>query len=178
MAVWLQIIGKRKLESLEKEKEKIINIINDIELDLSFLPQSKYNPENWSIKKTEENEYFDYMFEPKIISNSIRIIFNNSDFLEFSGPFEFFSDWFLLGDKYPKEIAEGWRKIFGEISKNYGITELFYFSEWFFATELIHSNEDEENATELFERFENHKEYQKSSLENMNHNEYYKEILT
>lgn len=178
MAVWLQIIGKRKLESLEKEKEKIINIINDIQLDLSFLSQPKYNPENWSIKKTKEHEYFEYMFEPKNISNSIRIIFNNSDFLEFSGPFEFFSDWFLLGDKYPKEVAEGWRKIFGEISKNYGITELFYFSEWFFATELIHSNEDEENATELFEMFENHKEYQKSSLDNMNHYEYYKELLT
>jgi acyl-CoA synthetase (AMP-forming)/AMP-acid ligase II len=177
MAVWLQIIGKRKLESLEKEKEKIIKIINTINLDSAFLSQSKYNPENWNVRKTEENEYFEYNFVPKIISNSIRIIFNNSDFLEFSGPFDFFSGWYLLGDKYPKEIAEGWQKIFGEISKNYGITELFYFSEWFFATELIHGNEDEENATELFERFEKCKDNQKVSLNNMKHNEYYEEIL-
>lgn len=180
MAVWLQIIGKRKFESLAKEREKISNIIHKTKLDLDFLFQSKYNPENWLVKKTDGMEYFEYKLygNSKSVMNSIRIIFNNPEFIEFSGPFEFFSNWFLLGDRYPIEILEGWKKILCEISKNYGITELFYFSEWFFATELIHSNENGENANELFEMFENYNYNQKKSLKNMKNNEYYKEILT
>jgi len=181
MAVWLQIIGKRNSESLQIERQKVENVISRIELDLDFLSNyghsSNYNSNNWTFKKNNEIEYYEYPLgdRQKNDFNSIRIIFNNPNFIEFSGPFPFFSDWYLLGERYPEIVGKGWCKIFNEISKEYGIEELFYFSEWFFATELIHSGE--ENANDLFEAFELKKVNEKSSLIGLNYDEYFKEKI-
>ena len=39
MAVWIQIIGLRKSDSIEKEKEKIFEILNKTEFDFDFVKQ-------------------------------------------------------------------------------------------------------------------------------------------
>lgn len=181
MAVWLQIIGKRDSNSLEDERKKIFEIVSNINLDLSFLEntefKSSYNPKNWRLGQEYNMEYYEYPLVDDLNTRfrSIRVIFNNPNFLEFSGPFDFFSEWFYLGDKFPEKISSGWRKIFEVIARDYKMNELIYFSEWFFATELIHSGE--ETAKELFECFEKYKENEKKSLTQLNHNEYYCENL-
>ena len=49
MAVWIQIIGIRKSDSNEIEKEKVRKILNTTELDFDFV-KSNYGVE---IEKTE-----------------------------------------------------------------------------------------------------------------------------
>ena len=181
MAVWLQIIGKRNSESLDLERQKIKDILSRIELDLSFLSNyynlKNYKSDNWTLKKDNEIEYYEYPLSDRQKNdfNSIRIIFNNPYFIEFSGPFDFFSAWYWLGERYPEIVCKGWCKIFNQISKEYGVKELFYFSEWFFATELIYCGE--ENAYELFKAFEEKKANEKSSLIGLNYDEYFIEKI-
>lgn len=181
MAVWLQIIGKRDFISFEKEREKLFDILSNISLDLSFLEStefnSEYDPKLWTLDEKYNMTYFEYPLtnSSEIGFNSIRVIFNNPKFIEFSGPFMFFSEWFYLGNEFSGKIENGWRKIFKQIAKEYQMNNLVYISEWFYPTELIHNGE--ESVEELFERFKLNDAKEIQYLGNLNHNDFFLEKL-
>ena len=181
MAVWLQIIGKRDFISLEKEYKKLLDILSNIKLDLSFLEDTEFNSEYdsklWRLIEKYNMTYFEYPLNhfSDIGFNSIRIIFNNPKFIEFSGPFIFFSEWFYLGNQFSGKIENGWRNIFRQIAKEYQLNNLIYISEWFYPIELIHNGEY--SVEEFFERFELNNAKEIQNLGNLTHNDFFLEKL-
>ena len=89
MAVWIQIIGLRKSDSIENEKEKILKILNKTEFDFNFVkqkPDIELEKTEWTLIQSKGIEFF----ELPILDQSLKIYFDNSDFIEFSGSFELF----------------------------------------------------------------------------------------
>ncbi|POS00572.1 hypothetical protein Q361_1561 [Flavobacterium croceum DSM 17960] len=170
MAIWMQIIGKRNLKSIEYEREYFSQILKDINSSFFSINQD----ENvWKLNEREGMEFFEYRFSEETTLDSIRITFNNSEFIDFSGSFEYFSTYYKFVDYENRKSTEEWRKIFKTIAKAYGITELYYFSEDFFPLEYIYDNESK--AVELFNLLENGKE--SKELYNLNYDEYFVEQI-
>ena len=64
MAFWIQILGERKLDSLELERKRVSKILHDMDIDLSFLSHSKfesrYDRKKWKLTKRKIFEFFEY----------------------------------------------------------------------------------------------------------------------
>lgn len=176
----MQIIGQRKFQSLDEEREKVKNILAKMEISLAFLSDtyfnSDYNPENWKLIKTEATEFFEYrLSDQKHRTHSIRITFNHPDFIDFSGPFEFFASWYKFADDDAK-TTEHWRTIFRNFSRVYGIMELTYFSEDFFPLECVYDGEtDFEELSALLSKETSIRKNELFGLENFN--QYYIEKI-
>ena len=90
MAVWIQIIGIRKSDSIEKDKNIISKILNNAKFDVDFVNKNsdvERQKVNWNLTQSKGIEYF----ELPVIDQSLRIYFDNPNFIEFSGSFELFS---------------------------------------------------------------------------------------
>ncbi|WP_348825590.1 hypothetical protein [Flavobacterium aestuarii] len=170
MAIWMQVIGKRNLTSLEFEKNYLAQILKKI--DLSFFTNSQ-NEDVWNLNKREGMEFFEYRFSAQSILDSVRITFNNPEFIDLSGPFNYFSAYYKFVDFENMQSTEEWRRVFKEIAIAYGINDLYYFCEDFFPLEFIYDGES--NANELFTLFENAKRSDK--LYDLNYNEYFVEPI-
>ncbi len=141
MAVWIQIIGLRQSASIEIEKDKISEILKNAEFDFNFIKKSsdlELKKVSWNLSQSKGIEYF----ELPIFGQSLKIYFDNPNFIEFSGSFELFSSWFRFADKEQSELTNEIRKIFRKIASDYGISELIYFSEWFFELDGIRNKEE------------------------------------
>lgn len=174
MAVWIQIIGIRKSDSIENDKNLISKILKKAEFDFNFINNNS-NVElekiNWNLTQSNGIEYF----ELPIIDQSLRIYFDNPNFIEFSGSFDLFSAWFRFTDEKQSELTNGIRKIFGKIASEYGISELLYFSEWFFSLDYIRDG----NATfeNLIEQIKNNPDCERNEIYGLESKEYYKEKI-
>ncbi|MFC7445319.1 hypothetical protein [Mesoflavibacter profundi] len=172
MAVWIQIIGIRKSDSTEIEKEKIRKILNTTEFDFDFvksnlgLESEKYE---WKLTQSKGIE----LFELPLFDKSLKVYFDNPNFIEFSGSFELFSAWFRFTDEKQSELTNGIRKVFRKIASEYGISELIYFSEWFFSIDYIRNKEA--NAENLIELINDNPELKRNKLYGLESNEYYVE---
>ena len=170
MAVWIQIIGLRKSDSIENEKEKISKILNNAEFDFGFV-NSKYGVElnqyKWDLTQSKGIEFF----ELPILEQSLKIYFDNPNFIEFSGSLDLFSSWFWFADKQNSDLTNGIRKVFLKIASEYGISELVYFSEWFF--ELGEIRNKKETFEDLKNRIDDNLERKKEELFGLESNEYY-----
>ena len=171
MAVWMQIIGFRKMDSIEKERKRFSKILAELENDFSFLEgwhlHKPYDSKNWKLKKYNKFEYFEYSFtehsEPNSLDmDSIRIFIENPDFISFYAPQYYFYNWwdFIYGKG--KKSTEGWRKLFTEIAGQYGLKELMYSSEAGFATDAIY--EGDETFETIFEYWKKHPKNEKKDL--------------
>ncbi|WP_299899758.1 hypothetical protein [uncultured Aquimarina sp.] len=158
MAVWMQIIGFRESNSLEKEKELISNILNSENL-------------NWSIKKRKNLEFFEFTF----IDQQLKIYFDNPNFIEFSGTSSIFTAWYKFVDTENTELTNKVKKVFSQIANKRGIQKLYYFSEWFFSLDQIRL--EEENFEQLIERIKNYPDLKKTELLGLEANEYYMEKI-
>jgi len=170
MAVWIQIIGIRKSDSIEKDKNLISKILKNTEFDFDFINKNsdvELKKVNWNLTQSKGIEYF----KLPILDQSLRIYFDNPDFIEFSGSFELFSAWFRFVDKEQSELTNGIRKVFQKIALEYGISELMYFSEWFF--ELGEIRNKEETFENLIERIKNYPDQKRNELFGLESNEYY-----
>lgn len=168
MAIWMQIIGKRNLKSLKNEKDCLSQILKDI--DLSFFNKDK---KLWILNKNEEMEFFEYKFSAQSILDSVRITFNNPEFIDLSGPFNDFSNYYRFVDIENTKSTEEWRRVFKIIASAYGVTDLYYFSEHFFPLEFIYKSES--NVSELFNLFAKGK--RSNELYNLNPDEYFVESI-
>jgi hypothetical protein len=134
MAVWIQIIGLRELESIEKERKKISNILSTTHFDFDFMGcNSEDDPVQfpWNLTQSNGLEFFE------VNEQSLKIYFENPNFISFSGCFDYFSAWYRFTDPEQSELTNAIRRIFQQIAFSYGISELIYFSEWFFPLEII-----------------------------------------
>ncbi|MCB0476215.1 MAG: hypothetical protein KDC69_11095 [Flavobacteriaceae bacterium] len=175
MAVWIQIIGLRKSGSIENEKEKIFEILNKTEFDFDFVKQKTgvgLEKTVWNLTKSKGIEFF----ELPILDQSLKIYFDNPNFIEFSGSFELFSSWFRFADKEQSELTNGIRKVFRNIASEYGISKLIYFSEWFF--ELGEIRNEEETFENLMEKIKNYPNLEREKLFGLESNEYYIEKIS
>lgn len=175
MAVWIQIIGLRKSDSIENEKEKIFEILNKTEFDFGFVKQKTaigLEKTEWNLIESKGIEFF----ELTVFDQSLKIYFDNPNFIEFSGSFGLFSSWFRFADKEQSELTNGIRKVFRKIASEYGISELIYFSEWFF--ELREIRNEEETFDDLMERMENYPDLKRNELFGLESNEYYIEKIS
>ena len=170
MAVWIQIIGKRKVESPEGEIEFLSNVLRNLKLDLSFIGET-YNQDIWKLNNNQNIQYFEYKLDKKELLDSIRLTFNNEEFLDLSGPFEFFSKYYVFIDPYNAELTRKWREVFKEMAKAFGITYLYYFSEDFFPLEFIYDGESE--VKDLFDLFNDKNRVE--DLKELNYNNYFVE---
>jgi hypothetical protein len=175
MAVWIQIIGIRKTDSIENDKNLISKILKKAEFDFNFLNKNS-NVElekiNWNLTQSKGIEYF----ELPILDQSLRIYFDNPNFIEFSGSFNLFSAWFRFVDEKQSKLTNGIRKIFIKIASEYGISELMYFSEWFF--ELGEIRNKEETFEDLIERIKKNPDRKRNELFGLESNEYYIEKIS
>lgn len=167
MAVWIQIIGIRKSYSIEKEKNIISRILKNTKFDFDFINKKV----NWNLTQSKGIEYF----ELPILDQSLRIYFDNPNFIEFSGSFELFSAWFRFVDEEQSVLTNGIRKVFLKIASEYGISELIYFSEWFF--ELGEIRNKKETFEDLIERIKNNSNQKKNELFGLESNEYFIEQI-
>ncbi|MFI1770268.1 hypothetical protein [Thalassobellus citreus] len=170
MAVWIQIIGLRKSDSIENDKNMISKILKNEKFDFGFVNKNsglEFEKVNWNLTQSKGVEYF----ELPILDQSLRIYFDNPNFIEFSGSFGLFSSWFQFADKKQSELTNGIRKIFGKIASEYGILELIYFSECFF--ELGEIRNKEETFEDLMERIKNYPDLKRDELFGLESNEYY-----
>jgi len=175
MAVWIQIIGLRKSDSIEKEKEKIFEILNKTEFDFDFVKQKTgvgLKKTKWNLTESKGIEFF----ELPIFEQSLKIYFDNPNFIEFSGSFGLFSSWFRFADKKQSEFTNGIRKVFRNIASEYGISELIYFSEWFF--ELGEIRNEEETFEDLMDRIKNYPDLKREELFGLESDEYYVEKIS
>jgi hypothetical protein len=175
MAVWIQIIGFRKSDSIENEKERISEILNKAEFDFDFVKRKsdvELKQVKWSLTQSKGIEFF----ELPILDQSLKIYFDNPNFIEFSGSFDLFSSWFWFADKQNSDLTNGIRKIFSAIASDYGISELMYFSEWFF--ELGEIRNEEETFEDLKKRINDNPEREKKELFGLESNEYYIEKIS
>ncbi len=171
MAVWMQIIGFRKIASLEKEKELFSEILSGLETDFNYLNDwndcKPYDSTNWNLKKYNQFEYFEYSFsersEPNSLDmDSIRIFINNPDFISFHAPQYYFYNWWDFIHEKGKKATEGWRKLFAEIAGQYGLKGLMYSSEAGFATDAIY--EGDETFEMIFNYWKKHPENERKDL--------------
>ncbi|AXT20464.1 hypothetical protein D7030_04905 [Flavobacteriaceae bacterium AU392] len=175
MAVWIQIIGLRKPDSIENEKEKIFEILNKTKFDFDFVKQKTgvgLEKIEWNLIESKGIEFF----ELSMFDQSLKIYFDNPNFIEFSGSFELFSSWFRFADKEQSELTNGIRKVFRKIASEYGISELIYFSEWFF--ELVEIRNEEETFEDLMERIKNYPGLKREDFFGLESNEYYVETTS
>jgi hypothetical protein len=175
MAVWIQIIGLRKSNSTEHEKEKISEILNKAEFNFNFLKRNsdlELKQAKWNLNQSNGIEFFELL----IFDKSLKIYFDNPNFIEFSGSFDLFSSWFWFVDKQNSALTNGIRKIFNTIASEYGISELMYFSEWFF--ELDEIRKQEETFEDLIKRMNDNLEREKKELFGLQPNEYYIEKIS
>ena len=170
MAVWVQIIGLRIADSIEDEKEKIFEILNKTEFDFDFVKQKTgvgLEKTEWNLTESKGVEFF----ELSIFDQSLKIYFDNPNFIEFSGSFGLFSSWFRFADEDQSELTNGIRKVFQNIAFEYGISELIYFSEWFF--ELGEIRNEERTFEDLMERINNYPDLKREELFGLESNEYF-----
>lgn len=175
MAVWIQIIGLRKLESKENEKDEIFKILNETEFNFDFIQKKsgiKLDKPKWNLTQSRGMEFF----ELPILDQSLKIYFDHPNFIEFSGSFDLFSSWIWFTDKQNSDLTTGIRNIFRKIASIYGISELYYFSEWFFGLDGIKS--EEETIESLEKQIKNNSEFKKQELFGLESNEYYLEKIT
>jgi hypothetical protein len=175
MAVWIQIIGLRKSDSIKNEKEKILEILNKMEFNFDFLNQKngvELKKTEWNLTESKGIEFF----KLSMFDQYLKICFDNPNFIEFSGSFDLFSAWLQFVDKDEYKITNGIRKIFGKIASEYGISELIYFSEWFFSLDYIRDG----NATfeNLIEQIKNNPDCEREELFGLEAEEYYKEKVS
>lgn len=170
MALWIQIIGKRKVESPEGEIEFLLNVLRNLKLDLSFIGEI-YNPDIWKLNNNQNIQYFEYNLDKKALFDSIRLHFNNEEFLELSGPFDIFSKYYLFIDSKNAEFTMKWREVFKKMAKAFGITHLYYFSEEFFPLDFIYNGESE--VKDLCYLFNNKNRVE--DLNELNNNNYFVE---
>ena len=175
MAVWIQIIGFRKFDSIENEKEKISKILNKTEFDFDFVNRKsdvELNQAEWNLTQSKGIEFY----ELSILDQSLKIYFDNPNFIEFSGSFDLFSSWFWFTNKQNFELTNGIRNVFRKIAAEYGIEELFYFSEWFFSLDEIRSKE--ESFEDLINRIQKNPKDRKEELYGIESNKYYIEKIS
>ena len=174
MAVWIQIIGIRKSDSTEIEKEKIRKILNTAEFDFDFVKPNlglKTEKSEWKLTQSKGIEFF----ELPLFDQALKVYFDNPNFIEFSGSFGLFSAWFRFTDVKQSELTDGIRKVFRKIASEYGISELIYFSEWFFSIDYIRNKEA--NAENLIELIKNNPDLKRNKLYGLESNEYYVEKI-
>jgi len=175
MAVWIQIIGFRKSYSIENEKERVSEILNKKEFDFDFVKRKsdvELKQTEWNLTQSKGIEFF----ELQILDQSLKIYFDNPNFIEFSGSFDLFSSWFWFADKQNSDLTNGIRKIFSAIAFEYGISELFYFSEWYFDLDEIRN--EEETFENLKKRIQNNPKHRKGELFGLESNEYFIERIS
>lgn len=138
MAVHIRVLGFRKLDSVQQEQNKWTAILNRLKLDLQFLeePSKDFNSENWKLVISENKKIYEYQLGP---NREIELHFENENFVEFMGADSW--NWFDFVDMKNIDNTSGWRKIFANLAREYGITELHYFSEWFFDPDDIRSGD-------------------------------------
>ena len=137
MAVWAQIIGLRQSKSIENDKIRLLEIFKNHQLSLI---KSRVSHSN-SIWKLSENRGVSY-FELEFFEESLKIYFDNPNFIEFSGSFLLFSSWFSFVDPNKSELTNEICAVFRKIAFDLGISELIYFSEWFFSLDDIRNKEE------------------------------------
>jgi hypothetical protein len=144
MAVWMQIVGKKiSPETINERIEECKQVLKSIELDLTFLWKTlenefnnklkqtywSYNRSNW-IKKEMEGAialYYPLYEDITYESGAIRI-FIYEDRLSITGPFDHFSHYWNISQEEP--LRSGYQNIVRQICKEFGVTEVVYFSEW------------------------------------------------
>lgn len=174
MAVWIQIIGLRQSDSIENDKEKLLKILDKTEFDFEFIEQKtgvKLEKTEWNLIESKGIEFF----ELPILKQSLKIYFDNPNFIEFSGSFDLFSSWFHFADKKQSDLTNGIRRVFRKIASEYGISELIYFSEWFF--ELGEIRNQEETFANLNRRILDYPDLKRNELFGLESNEYFIENL-
>ncbi|WP_437397169.1 hypothetical protein [Flagellimonas lutimaris] len=139
MAIYIRTIGFREIESIENECDRISKILDSIVLDLDFLNENLIDKEllKWELVKTKYHSYF----ELKLEQDSLKVFFDNPNFIEFLGSKGWDIRDFGVGEDNRKYL-NGAKEIFKSISRNYGISELYYFSEWFFDPDSIREGEN------------------------------------
>ncbi|MFS4448484.1 hypothetical protein [Maribacter sp. 2307UL18-2] len=171
MAVWMQIIGLRKLDSLSAEKNRFSKILSELETDFDFISDwnlhQPYNSKNWKLKKHNAFEYFQYSFKSdseidNLDMDSIRIFIENPDFISFYAPQYYFYNWWDFINGRGKIATEGWRNFFGLIASKYGLKELIYSSEAGFSTDAIY--EGDETFETYYKYWKSHPEFRKNDL--------------
>lgn len=175
MAVWIQIIGLRKSQSIKNERAKISDILNRIKFDVAFIEKkagAKLENTDWNLTTYKGIEHF----ELSIFDQSLKIYFDNPDYIEFSGSFELFSSWFWFTDKAQSEITDGIRAMFRNFALAYGISELIYFSEWFFELGEIRTNE--ETFDDLIEWIQQNPNRRRKTFFGLEANEYFIEEIS
>jgi hypothetical protein len=175
MAVWMQIIGFRKSDSIKKEKTRVFEILKEAEFEFDFV-KDKFGCElkqtEWNLTQSKGIEYF----ELSILDQSLKVYFNNPYFIEFSGSFELFSSWHWFADERNSHLTNGIRNVFRKIAAEYGIEELFYFSEWFFSLDDIRSKE--ESFEGLINRIQENPKDRKEEFYEIESNKYYIEKIS
>ena len=184
MAVWMQILGIRRMDSIKDERKRLFDILTSLEFDFGFLDEKyfdqKYDRNKWILKKQGQFEYMEYSFielneTEGLNMNSIRIDFSNPDFINFLGPWHYFVHWGDFVNEGNKKSTEGWRKIFFQIAKKYGLKELIYSSECAFRVEMVY--EGEESFENLLKTFNENPELEKSNLYGLTPVEHYIEKI-
>ena len=158
----MQIIGLRKSDSINKDRVLISAILTKIKDD--------YTNFEWETKKHNEIEFF----QIQILDLTLKIYFDNSKFIQFSG-YGPFINWFQFADKNQSKLTDKIRKLFKTIASEYGISELLYFSEWFF--ELNEIRNEMETFEDLMKRIEDYPDLEKKELFGLEANEYYRESI-
>ncbi len=147
MAIYIRTIALREIDSIEKERERLFKILKSTKLELDF-----WNENHFEIKSLEwkliETDYRSY-FELKLFKTTLKLFFDNPNFIEF-----LCSDGWDIREfgktEKNRDCLNGIREIYRRISRNYGIIEVFYFSEWFFDPDSIREGESSfENFKDL-----------------------------
>lgn len=174
MAVWMQIIGLRESNSLESEKKKIWEILENTDLDLKFVEKlsgRNIDTAKWVLNQSRIFEYFEF----PLLDESLTIRFDHPNYISFSGSYALFAHWFDFVDEKREELTNGIRAIFAKIASAYGISELIYFSEWCFGLDNIESGED--TFEDLMKCIEGYPEHQRSELFGLESYEFYIETI-
>jgi len=172
MAVYLRIIGIRKLDSIESEINRLENILPKVEMNIDFLKQAGIIAKEigtWELKITEYHKYFEY----KTGNHSFKVTFDSPDFLEFLCSHG--GNYYHFVDEKNNAYANGVLKIFRSISILYELNELTFFSEWFFDPDEIRIGDS--TFKELKKMMELNPKYRRTELWGLESNEYYVEKI-
>ena len=134
MAIYIRTIGVRKIDKEEIEIERLDNILRSTNLNLDFLIENhrKIDRSEWKLLKTEHHCYF----ELDLHGESIKVLLDNPNFIEFISS----NGWDIRDfgrTEENKNYINGIKSIYQAISSKYGLSELYYFSEWFFDPDSI-----------------------------------------
>ncbi len=169
MAVYIRIIGIRKLDSIENEQMRLTQILDSIKLNLKFINEKSINAK-WNLNITEYKKYF----ELKLFEHSLQIHFDNKNFIEFLGS----EGWDIRdfgSDKQNIDYLNGIKDIFRLIAESYGIKELIYFSECFFDPDGI--REGESTFEDFLELIKLNPNSMRTELYELKTSEYYIESI-